>query len=92
MGSITNPFAPMGDAGEDTPKEAEEAQVPAPDAQEDIASTPDEHNVPAGTAKEVMEWVGDDKYRAQKALDVEEAKGDDGRKGLKRDLSAMLEN
>lgn len=52
----------------------------------------DDSEVPSGTAKEVLDWVGDDEDRARKALDAEEAKGEDARKGLTRDLQAKLEN
>lgn len=46
--------------------------------------------VPAGSAKEVLEWVGDDKGRAQQALEAEHARDDGGRKGLTASLEGKL--
>lgn len=34
-------------------------------------AAPEDEVVPVGTAEEVLSWVGDDKDRAQKALDAE---------------------
>lgn len=45
--------------------------------------------VPAGTIPEVLTWVGDDKEKAQKALD-EENKNEKPRKGLVEELEAKL--
>mgnify|MGYP003617071901 CR=1 FL=1 len=87
MGSNTNPFKAMKKASFDAPEEVVEER-----AEVDATEAVDPNAVPDGTAKEVMDWVGDDEDRAQQALDAEEAKGEDGRKGLKRDLSAKLEN
>lgn len=52
--------------------------------------TADPNAVPAGTVPEVMTWVGDDKDRAQKALDVELA-NDRPRKGLVSSLTELVE-
>lgn len=92
MGKVTNPFAPVKKAGGEVSSEVEDFERPEyvePEAAEEIET---EEQVPDGTAKEVLQWVGDNENRARKALDVEEAKGDDGRKGLKRELTAKLEN
>jgi hypothetical protein len=74
---------------EDTADERPEYQEPEV-AEETEA--PAEESVPDGTVKEILEWVGDDKDRAQRALDAEEAKGNSGRKGLKRELNEKIEN
>lgn len=46
--------------------------------------------VPKGSAKEVLDWVGDDKARAQQAIEAERARADGGRKGLSRSLEHKL--
>jgi hypothetical protein len=46
-------------------------------------------DVPAGSANAVMEWVGDDRVRAQRALDVENA-ADKPRSGLVAKLTALV--
>lgn len=75
--SDTNPF--VGKA-----VDAEAAGEPVVE----VAVTADD--VPAGSSKEVLDWVGEDKDRAQKALDAEHAKGDDARKGLTADLEKLV--
>ncbi len=80
----TNPFQGMSDAQEVGPE-------PTVDERADYVEEYHAEEVPSGTTREIIEWVGDDKERAQRALDVEEAKGDSGLKGLKRDLHKMLE-
>lgn len=45
--------------------------------------------VPTGTAPEILTWVGDDKEKAQKALDVEKA-DEKPRKGLVSELEKLL--
>jgi hypothetical protein len=91
-----NPFEGMQDAVEVGPEEDEAArpEYVEPEATEDEnGDTVDaDEAVPSGTTKEVTDWVGDDKDRAQRALDAEEAKGDDGRVGLKRELNKVLED
>jgi hypothetical protein len=59
---------------EDEPSEDDEDAGPAVDTDGD--------GVPEGTALQILEWVGTDKDRAAKALDVEAAKGDSTRKSL----------
>lgn len=49
----------------------------------------DPNAVPQGTVPEVMTWVGDDKERAQKALDAEQA-NERPRKGLVSSLEELL--
>lgn len=77
--------------------ESEDAQAPLADeglpkveGQRDEYVAPGDDEVPAGSAKEVLDWVGDDKDRAQQALDAEETKPNGGRKGLKNDLQELL--
>ena len=93
--SGTNPFAPIKKAASDPNETVDEVTDERPEYVEpEITETEEttEEKVPEGTAKEVLEWVGDDKDRAQAALDAEEAKGNNGRKGLKRELNEKLEN
>lgn len=45
-------------------------------------------SVPDGSVKEVNDWVGDDKERAQAALDAE---GEDGRKGIINYAKSVLD-
>ena len=61
----------------------------ASDDRDEYVANPDE--VPSGSAKEVLDWVGDDKDRAQRAYDAEQAK-DEPRKGLSSDLEDLLKN
>jgi hypothetical protein len=64
---------------------AESGREPAPDSdddqEQDASSSQGEQDtasngseVPNGTTQEVLDWVGDDKARAQSALDAENAK------------------
>ena len=50
-------------------------------------SSPDD--VPSGTVPEILTWVGDDKDRAQKALDAE-TENEKPRKGLVSQLNDIL--
>jgi hypothetical protein len=81
----------MKSASYETVEETEDERpvYTEPEAVEDEST---EEEVPDGTVKEILEWVGDDKDRAQRALDAEDAKGNNGRKGLKRELNEKLEN
>lgn len=45
--------------------------------------------VPAGTAAAILEWVGDDQTRAQRALEVEQ--NGNGRKTVISKLEALLQ-
>lgn len=51
-----------------------------------------EDDVPNGTTKEVLHWVDGDKDKAKRALAAEEAKGEDGLKGLQRELKKIIED
>ena len=73
-----------------SPKASVPMQVGAetePDVAKPVAH---ESGVPKGTTKEILEWVGDDKDRAQQALDAEEA-DDSPRKTLVHDLNKKLD-
>jgi hypothetical protein len=62
----------------------------APKAEEKAPEQQDQgEQVPDGTTAEVLAWVGDDKARAQAALDKENA-DDSPRKGLTGELEQML--
>lgn len=60
-------------------------------AEATVPAGPDPDAVPDGTIAVVLDWVGDDPEKAQRALDVEEAKGDRARSTLVADLSAIAE-
>jgi len=70
-------------AGEQSDEQSDEQ----PDDKEEDSSPPIE--VPTGTTAEILKWVGDDKDRAQAALD-EEQKADRPRSGLTGELEQML--
>lgn len=46
-------------------------------------------SVPDGNAKAVLDWVGDDPDRARRALDAEQAKGDEARTTLVAKLTKL---
>jgi len=48
------------------------------------------NEVPVGTSAEIQDWVGDDKERAQRALDKENENANP-RKGLVKHLESMLD-
>ena len=52
--------------------------------------SPAKSHVPAGTIAEIIRWVGDDKDRAQRALD-EENKQEKPRKSLTSQLHEVLD-
>jgi hypothetical protein len=54
------------------------------------SKAPDPDAVPEGTAAEVMQWVGDDPDRAQKALDAE-GKAEQPRVTLSNDLQKLID-
>lgn len=58
------------------------AQAPAPD--------PDPDAMPDGPIPALLAWVGDDLDRASRALDAEQDKGDQARKGVVEPLTALL--
>lgn len=67
---LDNVAATVGNETIDTKVDAEDLETPeVPDATRDL-ETPEE-TVPRGTVHEVLDWVGTDKARAQKALDAE---------------------
>lgn len=49
------------------------------------------NEVPVGTSAEIQDWVGDDKERAQRALDKENENANP-RKGLVKHLESMLDD
>jgi hypothetical protein len=81
MAFFHDPYRPQSAWGDDDnqgPKAA--SQEPEDEANE----------VPTGTTKEILAWAGDDKERAQRALDAEN-ENDEPRKGLVKELNARLE-
>ena len=66
-------LAEEGEVGPGDPTlEKDDDGVPIPkDESSDAGTSSDSDDVPDGTIQEVLEWVGDDSERAQRALDVE---------------------
>jgi hypothetical protein len=56
-----------------------------------VESPPDPDAVPTGTIDDVLAWVGDDNDRAARALEAEQAKGDQARSTLVAKLTAMTQ-
>ena len=56
-----------------------------------VVSRKTDTSVVDGTIKEILEWVGDDKVKAQKALDAENSR-DSARSTLVKNLTAVLES
>lgn len=89
--SDTDPYAdPSAPAVEEartvtTPVEAPTEEAPV-EAQE--APVSEELTAPEGSIKDVLAWVGDDRTKAQVALDAETA--GDKRKTLIKELSEVL--
>jgi hypothetical protein len=85
---------------ESQPQSAPEPQTAVPEQSEPEQSEPEQSEpgqsesedepVPAGTTAEILAWVGDDKERAQRALDKEQA-DDKPRAGLTGELKEVLE-
>lgn len=61
-----------------------------PEVEETAVEEQDENAVPSGTTKEVLAWVGEDKDRAQRALDKEKA-DKKPRTGLTKELEELLD-
>ncbi|MEW2383376.1 hypothetical protein AB0873_14975 [Micromonospora sp. NPDC047707] len=84
------------DRGFAVPAGADEAdgQAPRPGAaRKSPPAPPDGDEVPDGSIAVVLAWVGEDRDRAAKALDVERAtKGDRARVKLVEDLTKLLES
>jgi hypothetical protein len=73
---------------EDSKTKKSTVKESAPEPQVEEQQT--ESEVPDGTSAEVLSWVGDDKGRAQAALDKENA-DESPRKGLTGELEKLLE-
>lgn len=58
-------------------------------ATDSVAVTPAEPELPKGTSAEILAWVGEDKDRAQKALDHEN-ESHKPRKGLVEELEEIV--
>ena len=88
-----DPFTISGKAVEVEPEDTtEDGRVQIETVPEQVENENTEtESVPTGSTKEVLDWVGDDKDRARLALDEEESKGKDGRKGLKNELHKILD-
>lgn len=56
-------------------------------AQQSAGDDTDKSDVPDGNVGEVLKWVGDDQARARRALEAEQAKGDDARSTLMAKLN-----
>lgn len=66
-----------------------EEPVEKPTSTPIVAPDAKEGDVPSGTVPEVLSWVGDDKERAQKALDAEN-ENDKPRKSLVSELEGII--
>lgn len=79
--SDTDPYMSVEVAAFEVAAPVEPEAVEAPVTEEIV--------VPEGSVKKVLDWVGDDAVRAQKALDTENA-SDDTRTSLVSKLEAIL--
>ena len=77
---------------DDSRSKKEQAQVRVQDQVQGQSkqTTQSSNEPPDGTSAEVLEWVGDDKKRAQAALDKEQA-NEKPRVGLTSDLQDILD-
>lgn len=92
MGKVTNPFAPVKKAGGEIEEQSADVAERAEYVEPEVVEDEKVDEVPDGVAKEVLNWVNNDKDRALRALETEEAKPNGGRVGLKRDLNDIIEN
>lgn len=85
--SDTDPYA---DPSAPAVEEARTLEAPAEDAPVEAQDAPvtEELTAPEGSIKDVLAWVGDDRTKAQVALDAETA--GDKRKTLIKELSEVL--
>lgn len=67
MATSNNPYAPSSQAVSKPVEPQEVTEAPEP-----VEEVVDPQSVPEGPAAEVLAWVGEDKDRAQQALDAEE--------------------
>jgi len=76
-------------SGDETKDETSDEQ--SDDKEDDSSSAPSSEpiTVPDGTTAEILRWVGDDKQRAQAALD-KERQADKPRSGLTGELEEIL--
>lgn len=87
-----DPFAPSSGAKLDSDDaSAPVSPEPEPEVEaEQAPAEPEVEEVPKGTVKELEDWVGEDKERAQAVLDSENA-NDEPRKSLVRAMEAILD-
>lgn len=83
-----NPYEPLTKASDNLKKDetSEDVKVEEQTSEEVTAS---EEEVPEGNISEINEWVGDDKDRAQLALDAENSQ-DAPRKTLVKHLEEVI--
>jgi hypothetical protein len=78
------------ESGQPAEQESEEtSEEQKTDEEEDEDKSDDSEPVPDGTTAEILRWVGDDKSRAQRALDKEQ-QDDRPRAGLTGELKKIL--
>lgn len=82
MGTVSDPYA-AGSSNDEVQFFAPEVLATVEEVETDKAQ-----EVPVGSVAEVLEWVGDDKERAQRALETEEA--GHKRKTLVKQLKDMV--
>lgn len=85
MPTSHNPYAPHSEAVEAPVEDEKATKAAEPEKTEEEAQ-----GVPEGSAAEVLAWVGDDKDRAQEALDAEDA--GQQRIGLTRKLKEIVDS
>ena len=78
-----NPYAPLSKASENLKK------VENPEGEGTANEPKDVEEVPEGNISEITDWVGDDKDRAQLALDAENGQ-DSPRKTLVKHLEEVI--
>lgn len=78
----------VGSTRDRKPAQAKTQDKPEPTTQP-VVDPKNPDAVPVGTIPEVLTWVGDDKKKAQKALDAEN-ENEKPRKGLVEELEAKL--
>jgi hypothetical protein len=78
-------------AEDSKPKKDKEPEPQAQEQEQEQPPAEEQSEVPDGTTAEILQWVGDDKERAQQALDKENA-DESPRKGLTGELEKKLES
>lgn len=84
-----NPYEPLSTASENLKKDNSAEEVVETTEENTSADNSTTENVPDGNISEINEWVGDDKDRAQLALDAENEQ-ENPRKTLVKHLEEVI--